>query len=170
MFICLDLESFFLELSEGSWELDACHRLISGLTGALSQINFLRMWSCRLTPAVRLWQLQHIPIKYPLSLPAVSVWDTLCLLLFVRRTCSTSPFASISSWAAHSLINPCLPWSAMRTGSIRFLCGGRPGLLALCSKQSSHWLVGHKLLVDECLAKWLVGHSSRMIAWPKSIS
>ena len=31
MFIFLDLEPFFLELNEGSWELDACDRLIGGL-------------------------------------------------------------------------------------------------------------------------------------------
>ena len=31
MFISLDLEPFFLELSEGSLGLDMCHRLIGGL-------------------------------------------------------------------------------------------------------------------------------------------
>ena len=54
IFICLDLELIFLELNEGSWELDACHRLIGGLNGALSKISFPGTWSCRLTPVVRL--------------------------------------------------------------------------------------------------------------------
>ena len=40
VFICLDLEALFLELSEGSWELDACHYLIGDLDGALSKSAF----------------------------------------------------------------------------------------------------------------------------------
>ena len=36
MLICLDLEPFFLELSDGRWELDACLSLIGDLDDALS--------------------------------------------------------------------------------------------------------------------------------------
>ena len=42
MFIFLELEPFSLELSEGSWELDACHHLIGGLDDALSKSAFQR--------------------------------------------------------------------------------------------------------------------------------
>ena len=35
VFICLDFEPFFLELREGSWELDACHYPIGDLDDAL---------------------------------------------------------------------------------------------------------------------------------------
>ena len=49
---CLDLEPFFLVFNKGSWELNACHRLIGGLNGALSESAFSRTLSHRLTSAV----------------------------------------------------------------------------------------------------------------------
>ena len=46
-----------------------------------------------------------------------------------------------------------------------FLCG-RLEEHALCSEQTSRRLVGHKLLVDDCSAKGLVGHSLRVTVRP----
>ena len=40
VFICLDLEPFFLVFNEGSWGLDACHCLVGGLNSALSKSAF----------------------------------------------------------------------------------------------------------------------------------
>ena len=44
----------FPNIQQSSWKLDACHHLIGGLNGALSESAFLGTWSHRLTPAVRL--------------------------------------------------------------------------------------------------------------------
>ena len=40
MLIYPDLEPFFLELSNGRWELDVCHSLTGGMDGALSRQLF----------------------------------------------------------------------------------------------------------------------------------
>ena len=55
--ICLDLESFFLELSESKWELDACRGLIGDLDSALSLLLFTSATTdsdtCSVTVVVR---------------------------------------------------------------------------------------------------------------------
>ena len=68
MFICLDLEPFFLELSEGSWELDVCHRLIGGLNrrsvqGQLSRnvVTSPDTCSVAMTAAARPCQVPIVP-------------------------------------------------------------------------------------------------------------
>ena len=128
VFICLDLEPFFLELSEGSWELDACHRLIGGLNNALSNVSFPRTYvvtlpnicSATVTAVTRLCQM-------PFVFASCECTGYIMPTVIVRWTCLASSFAFVSSWFVHGLTSLYLPWSAIRPRSIRFFCSGHPG-------------------------------------------
>ena len=167
VFICLDLEWFFLEFSKGSWELYTCHHLVDGLNGALSESAFSGTWSHRLIPAVRLWRLQHVSVMCFLSPLAVGVWGVVCQLssynVYVRL--ALLPSLVVGSFKAKSA-NYCSGWwynqgatSLLAMVAWRHLLQVQISAAASWLGRSS-WLLSARLRIWSAIPqRWLLGQN-----------
>ena len=128
--------------------MDMCHHLVGGLYVRIVSISFSWNVVTSLTPAARLWRLQHVPVNCFLSPLAVTVQDIICQLSSYNECALRVPLVRLTVGLfgpVHDLVG-LLAWSVILLGSLKLACGGCP----------------------ETPVSYLVEHGRRLI-WPESL-